>query len=167
MIPRPLPLVPVGPELKGTNEAPCPPPEGWTARGKLPFSEPPPPDPSAPKANRTQKVPGYRGRVETLGVSGDSKVWPVPAVPFAGRAEPAVIHLPELTPRQFIGLRATLALWPQHAEQTLRAYGLPSKAAYAALLGQWRRKAEGDPSLRAVVRALAADFARWLAEPVE
>lgn len=80
---------------------------------------------------------------------------PTPSLPFAGAAGGAgALYVPPLDARQYVALRAELALQPAPREETRRRYHLPNEAALRALEEHWRH-----PARRVELEAALADFA--------
>jgi hypothetical protein len=80
---------------------------------------------------------------------------PTPSLPFAGATGGAsAVYVPALDARQYVALRAELALQPALREETRRRYQVPNEAALRALEEQWRH-----PARRAALEIALADFA--------
>jgi hypothetical protein len=80
---------------------------------------------------------------------------PTPNLPFAGTTGGAgAVYVPLLDARQYVALRAELALQPAPREETRRRYYVPNEAALRALDEHWRH-----PARRAELETALADFA--------
>jgi hypothetical protein len=147
--------------LRGTNGLPDLPAEVLVAMGRMPFV-PPAPAPeleSAAPAKRAAKT--VESKVMPSPVGGQTMDLdaalqrPTPDLPFAGSTGgTGVVYVPSLDARQYVALRAELALQPAPREETWRRYYVPNEAALRALEEQWRH-----PARRVELEAALADFA--------
>ena len=103
------------------------------------------------------REPAHQIRSERrrLGLGSDALDAGWLALPFAGTpGGVGAVHVPPMDARQYVALRAELALQPAPREETRRRYHVPNEAALRALEDQWRQ-----PARRAELEAALADFA--------
>ncbi len=158
LTPPALPAVQIAPEhLRGTNGVPDLPASVLARMGRMPVV-PPPPAPAAagkrPAKTVESKVMPSPVGAQTMDLA-EALQRPTPDLPFPGSASVAgVVYVPRLGPRQYVALRAELALQPASREETQKRYRVPNEAAFRALEEQWRH-----PARRAELEAALADFA--------
>jgi hypothetical protein len=115
------------------------------ALGRLPFV-PPAPAPVAPVAAAKRsaktiesKAMPSRARGQTMQLD-PALQRPTPSLPFAGSAgDGGAVFVPRLDARQYVALRAELALRVAARGETLRRYQVPNEAALRALEEEWRQ----------------------------
>jgi hypothetical protein len=128
--------------------------------GRLPFV-PPEPAPAAPgkrsaKTIASKAMPSRKG-AQTMQLDAALQR-PTPNLPFAGTtADAGAVFVPPLDARQYVALRAELALQVAPRQDTLRRYQVPNEAALRALSEQWKH-----PARRAELEAALGDFAAML-----
>ncbi len=148
------PLAPPAPaHLRGTSGLPDLPAPVLATMGRMPFVPPAPAPERAAPGKRPAKT--VESRVIPVGGEtmdlGEALQRPTPDLPFPGSASVAgVVYVPRLGPRQYVALRAELALQPASPEETRTRYQVPNEAALRALEEQWRhpaRRAELEDAL--------------------
>jgi len=158
------PPVPSAPDLapahlRGTSGLPDLPAAVVVAMGRMPFVPPAPEVPRGGPGKRAAKTVPSKARPHPVGgqtMDLDAALQrPTPSLPFAGAAGGAgALYVPPLDARQYVALRAELALQPAPREETRRRYHLPNEAALRALEEHWRH-----PARRVELEAALADFA--------
>jgi hypothetical protein len=143
--------------LRGTNGAPDLPAAVMASMGRMPFV-PPAPAPVAPGKRSAKTVESKARPIPVGGQTMDLDAAlqrPTPNLPFAGgRGDAGAVYVPALDARQYVALRAELALRVAPREETRKRYQVPNEAALRALEEEWRQ-----PGRRAELEAALADFA--------
>jgi hypothetical protein len=131
--------------------------EAWERQGALPFRPASPGQPPPGRAVKTRQC-----RVAGLDPGGttppgnDSIERARAVLPFPRR--PA---FPRLTLEQYVSLCVDVALWPTHAIETRRRYGVPDEAAGRALDAHWQEKLSRSAELCAERDAAVATYTGW------
>ena len=164
----PAVLAPAPADLRGTNGAPDLPAAMLAAMGRMPFvpavpvpaPAPVAPGKRSPKTVESKAMPRPVGG-ETMDLDAALQR-PTPNLPFAGTAgDVGAVYVSPLDARQYVALRAELALRVASRKETLKRYYLPNEAAYRALEEEWRQ-----PGRRAELVTALADFAIALRDQV-
>lgn len=145
---------PAPPVSKRTEPVPQMTPEAWAQRGALPFRPAFPGEPPYRRGPKTQasRVAGLEPGGTTP--TGDDIKKAIAALPFP--------RIRSLTVQQYVSLCVDLEVWPAHANETRRRYGVRDEVAQRLLDAHWQEKLSRSAELRAERDAAEATYRSWL-----